>query len=110
MHPYPPQHSEAVSEILQSKIIERVMNLHPDLIGENTALRKLKDLAISLALSGTHDNLLLFVTHAITPETQLILFDAMYFKESAVYGKIKALHSLLSEAKPIILQPQNTLF
>lgn len=86
------------------------MNLHPDLIGENTALRKLKDLAISLALSGTHDNLLLFVTHAITPETQLILFDAMYFKESAVYGKIKALYSLLSAAKPIILQPQNTLF
>jgi len=110
MKSYPPQYSKAVAEILQSNIIQRAMNLPPDLIGENYALQKLKDLAINLALSGTHDNLLLFVTHATAPETQLILFDLMYFKESAVYGKIKALHGLLSSTKPIILQPQNTLF
>jgi len=110
MKSYPPQYSKAVAEILQSNIIQRAMNLPPDLIGENYALQKLKDLAINLALSDTYDDLLLFLTHAVAADTQLILFDALYFKESAVFGKIKALHSLLITQKPIILQPQNMLF
>lgn len=110
MQNYPPQYGKAVAEILGSNIIGRTMNLHPDLIGENYALQKLKGLAINLASSGTYDNLLLFLNHAIAEDTQLILFDAMSFKESAVFGKIKALHSLLITQKPIILQPQNTLF